>query len=357
MPVFPRNTRRAPVCGLPQNAVVVGTPTRARHPPTGRRGSPVRCAYVRCRAARRAQAARRLARLDRPRGHRRTGRAARCSTAAVGASRTDSAYPRFLAQSRASDVLVSPLGGPGVERLRRRGRRAAWRGRERRGGRHQRGAGDRQGPPGPERHHRSPRSTAATGGRWTSRRCWPAACPAVAPPGRSPSTRSRPGELHLHVGSVLTMAAEGNSPHSRPVKLTEHVVGIFVTRGSVLPVTYIDRDALVLASPALYRELGPQLLGLRRRVRDAQAGRVAGHVQRGRGKPGQAIPEHRPPGAHRRRDDAGGDHRAADPPAGDRPGAVRARPCPDRTAHRRPGRGQDAAGRRARTTARSRRSA
>jgi len=28
--------------------------------------------------------------------------------AAAGASRTNSAYPRFLAQSRASDVLVSP---------------------------------------------------------------------------------------------------------------------------------------------------------------------------------------------------------------------------------------------------------
>ena len=34
--------------------------------------------------------------------------------AAAGASRIDSAYPRFLAQSRASDVVVSPLGGPGV---------------------------------------------------------------------------------------------------------------------------------------------------------------------------------------------------------------------------------------------------
>ena len=32
--------------------------------------------------------------------------------AAAGASRTDSAYPRFLAQSHASDVLVSPAGGP-----------------------------------------------------------------------------------------------------------------------------------------------------------------------------------------------------------------------------------------------------
>ena len=50
-------------------------------------------------------------------------------------------------------------------------------------------------------------------------------------------------QLNLHVGSVLTMAALNNSPQPRLVPLTEHVVGIFVTRGSVLPVTYIDRDA------------------------------------------------------------------------------------------------------------------
>src|SRR5690349_12331679 len=31
-------------------------------------------------------------------------------TAAAGALRTDSAYPRYLAQSRASDVLIAPAG-------------------------------------------------------------------------------------------------------------------------------------------------------------------------------------------------------------------------------------------------------
>ena len=66
------------VCGLPQNAVVVGTPTRARHPPTGRPGSPLRCAYVRCRAARRAQAARRLARAGPPSRSSSPSRAAPC---------------------------------------------------------------------------------------------------------------------------------------------------------------------------------------------------------------------------------------------------------------------------------------
>ena len=34
-------------------------------------------------------------------------------------------------------------------------------------------------------------------------------------------------------------------------------MGIFVTRGSVVPVTYMDRGAIVMASLALYRELGP----------------------------------------------------------------------------------------------------
>jgi ABC-type antimicrobial peptide transport system permease subunit len=177
-------------------------------------------------------------------------------TAAAGASRTNSAYPRFLAQSRASDVLVSPLGGPGVN-----GYDAAV------------GAlpgvaasaavvGIDAGPVTAKGALLDQDATtfASLDGRYGRTVDIPKMLA-----GRLPS-RSAPQEvavnqiaadqIHLHVGSVLTMAAEGNSPHSRPVKLTEHVVGIFVTRGSVLPVTYIDRDALVLASPALYRELG-----------------------------------------------------------------------------------------------------
>ena len=169
--------------------------------------------------------------------------------AAVGASRTNSAYPRFLAQSRASDVLVSPLGGPGVN-----GYDAAV------------GAlpgvaasaavvGINAGPVTAKGALLDQDATtfASLDGRYGRTVDIPKMLA-----GRLPS-RSAPGEvavnqiaaeqLHLHVGSVLTMAAEGNSPHSRPVKLTEHVVGIFVTRGSVLPVTYIDRDATRAGQP------------------------------------------------------------------------------------------------------------
>ncbi len=95
-------------------------------------------------------------------------------------------------------------------------------------------------------------------------------------------------QLNLHVGSVLTMAAEDNSPHPRLVKLTEHVVGIFVTRGSVLPVTYLDRDATVLASIALYRQLGPNYEAFDGAYVTLKPGTSAGHVHRGRGEPGQA---------------------------------------------------------------------
>ena len=38
--------------------------------------------------------------------------------------------------------------------------------------------------------------------------------------------------------------------------LPERVVGIMVTRGSVMPVTALDKAPVILASAALYRELG-----------------------------------------------------------------------------------------------------
>ena len=147
-------------------------------------------------------------------------------------------------------------------------------------------------------------------------------------------------QLNLHVGSVLTMAAEGNSPHPRPVKLTEHVVGIFVTRGSVLPVTYLDRDAIGAGQPractassaptteafdGVYVTLKP---GTSLATFTAAAENLAKRYPSTGGQVFIADEAN-----------AGGDHRAADPPAGDRPGAVRARPGAHRAAHRRPGRG------------------
>ena len=146
-------------------------------------------------------------------------------------------------------------------------------------------------------------------------------------------------QLNLHVGSVLTMVAEGNSPHPRPVKLTEHVVGIFVTRGSVLPVTYLDRDATVLASLALYRELGPNYEAFDGAYVTLKPGTSLATFSAAAENLAKRYPSTGGQVFTADERNAGGDHRAADPPAGDRPGAVRARPGAHRAAHRRPGRG------------------
>jgi ABC-type antimicrobial peptide transport system permease subunit len=177
-------------------------------------------------------------------------------TAAAGASRTNSAYPRFLAQSRASDVLVSPAGSgvvgfdaavgtlPGVAAS------AAL-------------VGINAGPLNANGTLEDQAATtfASLDGRAGRTVDIPKMLAGRLPSPNAPRevavNQIGAQQLNLHVGSVLTLGAEANSPHPRLVKLTEHVVGIFVTRGSVLPVTYLDRDTTVLASIALYRQLGP----------------------------------------------------------------------------------------------------
>ena len=77
--------------------------------------------------------------------------------------------------------------------------------------------------------------------------------------------------LGLRVGSVLTMRAVPNDPlpgagaagqrPARPRLLRERVVGIVVTRGSVLPVNDLDKVPVILASPALFHRLGVRYLG------------------------------------------------------------------------------------------------
>jgi ABC-type antimicrobial peptide transport system permease subunit len=177
--------------------------------------------------------------------------------AAAGASRTESAYPRFLAQSNASNVVVSPLGGPGVNgydaavgALPSVAARAIVVGIN---------AVPLTATGVPDPHSGPP--NVSLDGRFLRTVDMPKILAGRLPNANAPQevavTQLAAAQLHLNVGSVLRLAAEGNSPHSRPVQLTEHVVGIFVTRGSILPVTYIDRDALVIASLALYRELGP----------------------------------------------------------------------------------------------------
>ena len=88
--------------------------------------------------------------------------------------------------------------------------------------------------------------------------------------GRLPSP-DRPGEvavdqiaaqdLHLRVGSTLELGAVPDAGPQHIRRLQERVVGIMVTRGSVVPVTVLDRLPIILASSALWRELGPGYWG------------------------------------------------------------------------------------------------
>jgi ABC-type antimicrobial peptide transport system permease subunit len=175
--------------------------------------------------------------------------------AAAGASRTDSAYPRFLAASRASDVLVSPAGsGVGgydaaVGRLAGVAASAAL-------------VGISAGPVSPAGVIDDDAATfASLDGRYGRTVDVPkmlaGRLPGLASPGEVAVTQIAARMLNLHVGSVVRMAAQSDSPHPSTRLLTEHVVGVFVTRGSVVPVTYLDQVATIMASPALYRELGP----------------------------------------------------------------------------------------------------
>src|SRR5262249_15260465 len=187
--------------------------------------------------------------------------------AAAGASRTQSAYPRFLTASKASDVLVAPYypAQPGYYRALTRL------------------AGVR------EIEQFAILNLQPLGhGSWAAR-----VSTAVAPvdgrqrldvprvlAGRLPAA-DRAGEIAvdhrtvammgLRVGSVLTMRAVPNPPSpdtaepgqrpARPRLLRERVAGIVVTRGTVLPVNELDKVPVILASPALFHRLGEQYVG------------------------------------------------------------------------------------------------
>jgi hypothetical protein len=180
-------------------------------------------------------------------------------TAAAGARRTASAYPRYLQAYRASDVLVSPansgLGGyydalgrqPGAALVAPI-------------------AGLQAFPISPSGQ---PDTHAVVFAPLDGRAGRLVEIPKLLA-GRQPRP-DRPGEvmvdqiaaadLHLRVGSRLLMGAavgQGNGPIRR---LAERVTGIVVTRGSVVPVTELDKIPLIIASPALYRELGGRYRG------------------------------------------------------------------------------------------------
>ena len=179
-------------------------------------------------------------------------------TAAAGARRTDSAYPRFLTVSKASDVLVSPAGNGagGYDKALARLPGAAAVAPV---------VGLQALPPGP-------------GGKLDG------GAVVMAPldgrvgrtleipkmlAGRQPRP-NRPDEvmineigaqaLHVRVGSRLEMGAVAGSGSGPVRRLSERVVGIMIDRGSPVPVNDLDNTPTIVGSTALWHELGPRYL-------------------------------------------------------------------------------------------------
>jgi ABC-type antimicrobial peptide transport system permease subunit len=180
-------------------------------------------------------------------------------TAAAGARRTDSAYPRFLAASKASDVLVGPAGAgfggrydkalaglPGVAAIAPL-------------------VGLQVGPFGPGG---KPEFAGAVAVPLDGRFGHTLEIPRMLA-GRQPDP-DRPDEvmidqigaqdLHVWVGSRLEMAAVAGSDVTHIRRMAERVVGVMVDRGSAVPVNDLDKTATIVGSRALWRELGVRYL-------------------------------------------------------------------------------------------------
>jgi len=188
--------------------------------------------------------------------------------AVAGALRTDSAYPRFLTASKASDVLVAPdgpgLGGyfgalarlPGVAAVAPvvglsleplgHGAFAA--------------TSSNIMAPADGRFGRVLEIPKVLAGR----------LPAAGRAGEIAVDQRGAAVMGLQVGSVLGLRAHPEHPPGAsaadqgpagPRLLRERVVGIVVTRGSVLPVTEQDKGPFIMASPALFHRLGVWYVG------------------------------------------------------------------------------------------------
>ena len=180
-------------------------------------------------------------------------------TAVAGARRTDSAYPRFLVASRAADVLVSPfntgldgyyralaqlpdvavvapLVGLNVIPLRPDGRPAA---------------SGTVAVPADGRFGHQLEIPKLLAGR----------LPRPDRPGEVAVSQIGASSLHLHVGSTLVLGACAGQVCNRANtrRPRERVAGIFVARGSVVPVTDLDKLAAMFASTALFDQLVHQL--------------------------------------------------------------------------------------------------
>jgi putative ABC transport system permease protein len=176
-------------------------------------------------------------------------------TSVAGALRTDSAYPRFLNVYKASDALVSPAdNGTGgyddaLARLPSVAAIAPLVGLQvlplEPGGRLD--AAAVVAAPFDDRYGRTLEIPKMLSGR----------LPDPDRAGEIAVDQIAAQDLHLRVGSALEMGAVPDAGPQHIRRLPERVVGVMVTRGSVVPVTVLDRAPIILASRALWRELGP----------------------------------------------------------------------------------------------------
>src|SRR6185369_2127686 len=185
-------------------------------------------------------------------------------TAVAGALRTDTAYPRFLKASRASDVLVAPngsgLGGymSAVARLP-----------------DVKGVAPVAGLDLTVLGHgsvaaRASNIMAPVDGRFGHLvevpKVLAGRLPAAGRAGEIAIDQRAAAMMDLQVGDVLTMRAvpDGQPPSASAAGqrlLRERVTGIVVTRGSVFPVNEQDKNPTIMASPALFHRLGARYLG------------------------------------------------------------------------------------------------
>jgi FtsX-like permease family len=208
--------------------------------------------------------------------------------AAAGARRTSSSYPRYLQASHASDLLVSVAGSgiggyyaalahePGVAMVAP-------------------GVGLNIQPVGRGGRLDLAAATEAPadgqlGVALDIPKVLAGRLPRPGSPGEIAVDQIAAASLHVGVGSVLPMEALPN--HGLPGSalsgrrnsvtrtLTERVVGIIVTRASVDPVTDIDKVPFILASPALWHDLGPRYLAFDGAFVKLRPGASAGSVSR-----------------------------------------------------------------------------
>jgi putative ABC transport system permease protein len=196
--------------------------------------------------------------------------------AAAGARRTDSAYPGFLRASGASDVEVSPartgLGGyfralaqlPGAAVVAP-------------------AVGLSIVPAGAPAGGGVVAEAAADGRLWYQvdrPKLLAGRLPRAGRAGEIAIDQNGAARLHLRVGSELRMVALPAAPPAAVRKLTEHVVGIVVIRSSVDPVTDNDKLPHILATAALWHQLGSNYLAYEAAYVRLKPGATAGEFGR-----------------------------------------------------------------------------